>query len=107
MIKCRKRRNFMESETLFYKKRPLVRCKDDVFYGNVSESCVVFMHIDSRSDDDFKIPNKVSVGLIPTLAASKGNYFKPKKFSEKSSFFEALDLASAWLDRVESQKRGE
>lgn len=97
----------MESETLFYKKRPLVRCKDDMFYGRVSESHVVLIHVDSKSDDDFKVPNKLSVGLIPTLAASKGNYFKPKKFSEKSSFFEALDLASAWLDRVESPKRGE
>lgn len=89
----------METEILNYKGRNLVRCKDDLFYGNVSESKITFLHIDSRNQDNFQTPNKVSVGLVGTLAASRGNIFKPFKFSIKDSLFEALDLACAWLDR--------
>lgn len=89
----------METEILNYKGRHLVRCKDDLFYGNVSEPKITFLHIDSRNQDNFQTPNKVSVGLVGTLAASHGNIFKPFKFSVKDNLFEALDLACAWLDR--------
>lgn len=90
----------METEAILnYKGRRLVRCKDDFFYGNVLEPKIAFLHIDSRSEDNFKTPNKVSVGLVSTLAASHGSIFKPFKFSVKDSFFKALDLAAAWLER--------
>ena len=93
----------MESETILnYKGRRLVRCKDDLFYGSVSEPKIAFLHIDSRNEDDFKTPNKVSVGLVGTIAASRGSVFRPFKFSVKDSLYEALDLASAWLDRQSS-----
>ena len=89
----------METEAILsYKGRRLVRCKDDFFYGNVLEPKIVFLHIDSRSEDNFKMPNKVSVGLVGTLEVSN-DIFKPFKFSVKDSFFEALDLAAAWLER--------
>lgn len=89
----------MSADVLSYKGRRLVRCGDDMFYGNVSEPRVVFMHVDSRSDDKFRIPTKVSVGLVGTLAAAHGVVFKPFKFGIRDSLFEALDLACAWLDR--------
>ena len=94
----------VETEAILnYKGRRLVRCKEDFFYGNISEPSIAFLHIDSRSEENFK-PNKVSVGLVGTLSASRGNVFKPFKFSVKDSLFEALDLASVWLDRQSSQK---
>lgn len=92
----------MDSKFLSYRGRPLVRCGDEIFYGKSSELQIVFMHIDSKSEDN--IPDKVSVGLINSMAAFKGHFFKPLKYSVKSSLFEALDLASAWLDRMEISK---
>jgi hypothetical protein len=96
----------METEAILnYKGRCLVRCKDDFFYGNVLEPKIAFLHIDSRSENNFKTPNKVSVGLVGTIAASRGSIFKPFKFSVKDSFFAALDLASAWLERQSSSNQ--
>ena len=60
----------MESETILnYKGRRLVRCKDDLFYGNILDPKIALLHIDSRNEDNFKTPNKVSVGLVGTIAA--------------------------------------
>ncbi|MBO6126859.1 MAG: hypothetical protein J6P21_02535 [Clostridia bacterium] len=96
----------MESEMILnYKGRRLVRCKDDLFYGNVSEPKIAFLHIDSKIEDNFKTHNKVSVGLVGTIAASRGSVFRPFKFSVKDSLYEALDLASAWLDRQSSSNQ--
>ena len=93
----------MKSEILTYKGRPLVRCKDEFYYGDILKSHVIFIKIDSRMNDASNLPNKLSIGLINSSSAFHGNIFNPAKFSQKSSLFEALDLGSAWLDRVESK----
>ncbi len=88
----------MGFDFLRYKGRPLVRCKDQIFYGNPSNPQVILIHIDSENEG---IPVRLSVGLIDTSNAKKGNIFNPIKYSMKDSLFECIDLASAWLDRTE------
>jgi hypothetical protein len=88
----------MGFDFLKYKGRPLIRCKDQIFYGDPSNSQVTLIHVDSEDDG---IPNKLSVGLISSASAKKGNIFNPVKYSMKDSLFECIDLASAWLDRAE------
>ena len=83
---------------LKYRGKPLVRCKDQIFYGDPSNPQVILIHIDSESEG---IPDRLSVGLIDTVSAKKGNIFNPIKYSIKDSLFECIDLASAWLDRAE------
>ena len=89
----------MDSGFFNYKGRPLARCKDRIFYGDPSNSKIIFIHIDEFSDGN-GIPIKLSIGLVNSLAASTGSIFKPIKYSVKNSLFESLDLASAWLDRA-------
>lgn len=93
----------MSSDFLIYKGRPLVRCKKQIFYGSPSNSQIALINIDS--EDSMHIPNKLSVGLVNSFAASKGSIFKPIKYSIKNSLFESLDLASVWLERSENDKK--
>jgi len=93
----------MSSGFLSYKGRPLVRCKNQIFYGTPSNPQIVLISIDS--EDDAHIPAKLSVGLVNSFAASKGSIFKPSKYSVKNSLFESLDLASAWLERSENDNK--
>lgn len=95
----------MENKFLVYRGRPLVRCKDQIFYGDPSKSQIILIHVDSESTSSPSVPDKLSIGLFNSLAAFKGHIFKPLKYSVKNSLFESLDLASAWLDRVESSQR--
>lgn len=88
----------MGFDFLRYKGRPLVRCKDQIFYGDPSNSQVILIHIDSENEG---VPSKLSIGLINTASAKKGNIFNPIRYSMKDSLFECIDLASAWLDRAE------
>ena len=88
----------MGFDFLKYKGRPLVRCKDQIFYGDPSNPQVILIHIDFEKEG---LPVKLSVGLINTASAKKGNIFNPIKYSMKDSLFECIDLASAWLDRAE------
>ena len=34
---------------LTYKGRPLVRCKNDIYYGSLSDPYVIFMQVDRKS----------------------------------------------------------
>ena len=92
-------------DCLFYKKRPLVRSGDVIFYGSVSGSHVVKIDIKSKKFiGKLEIPNTLDVQLVNSAAAVRGNIFRNVKFSEKNSIYEALDLGCAWLERLESLK---
>lgn len=87
------------NQFLEYKGRPLVRCGKTVYYGNMSDPCVVCLTILSENDfEDIKLSGKVLIQLISTDPD-----LKPKdkiiKKSEKEGLYNALDLGAVWLER--------
>ena len=82
------------SETFFtYKGRPLVRKGDNVYYGNMNDPYVIMMQIHSKKmDGDLEVADKISMQMIST------DLNVP---SEKQGWFQALDVASSWLDRMD------
>jgi len=84
-----------EEKKLIYKDKPLVRCGNLIYYGNLSEKYVSIIEIlDTKEENGVKIPSKLSVKLNKNYGELK---FKPVKKAERESLYVAIDLAEYWL----------
>ena len=85
---------------LIYKGKPLVRCKNTMYYGDITDKYITKIQIkDTKPLQDLEIANLVSVQLIstdPNLNLRK----KIIKTSEKDSLYLAIDIAEIWLSRA-------
>lgn len=90
----------MEQNFYTYKGYPLVRNKNTIYYGYMSDPFVIMMQIMStKNENGNEIADKVKVYKMSTDA----NADPLKAFvntAERDSLFEALDLAEAWLERA-------
>ena len=87
----------MAQEFMTYKGKPLVRSKNEIYYGDMAESHVVkFVILEADGNDE---PTKINVQLLKckTELADKDRIVKE---STKSSMFEALDVGFVWLERT-------
>ena len=89
-----------EKEFSTYKGRPLVRCGDEIYYGNMEEPYVIRMQIKSKKEQNgVEIADKVAIQLMAT-----DPYLSPRKqlvkSSEKKGLFLAMDIANIWLNRA-------
>ena len=89
-----------------YKGKPLVRCGDEIYYGNMDDEYVIHMIIKSKKTvGGVEVSDKVTVQLMATDPG-----LSPRrqlvKSSEKQGLFVAMDIGDAWLDRAlkESKK---
>ena len=82
-------------EFLEYKGRPLVRKDNDIYYGDLSDKYHVFMMImaEAPSSKGVDIPAMVMVQLLAKDSS------RPEKQAVSKSLTDALETASAWLDR--------
>ncbi|MBQ8724296.1 MAG: hypothetical protein IJY74_01320 [Oscillospiraceae bacterium] len=94
----------MQQEYLMYKGYPLVRSGNRIYYGYMSDPYVAQLDIMHKtSQNALEVADKVKVYQIST--DEKLNPLEAiVKTSERDSLFEALDLAHAWLERVEKGK---
>lgn len=82
-----------------YKGKPLVRCANTVYYGDPSEQYVAMLQIlSTKKTGDLSIADKVMVQILST-----DETLSPKdrliKKTEKPGLYEALNIASIWLER--------
>ena len=89
-----------------YKGKPLVRCGDELYYGNMDDEYVIHMIIKSKKTvGGVEVSDKVTVQLMATDPG-----LSPRrqlvKSSEKQGLFVAMDIGDAWLERAlkESKK---
>lgn len=90
----------VKSEFFLYKGKPLVRCGDVLYYGDMKDKYVIKMHIKSKQKQgDMEIADKVSVQLLSTDAD-----ISPRKAiiktSEKPNLYLAIDIADVWLHKA-------
>ena len=80
-----------------YKGRPLVRCGDEIYYGNMSEPYVIRLQVKSKNEvNGLQVSDKVTVQLLatdPDLSPRK----QLVKSSEKHGLFVAMDIADICL----------
>lgn len=88
-----------KSDFFTYKGYPLVRNKDTIYYGNMSDKYVVMMQILEKT----KIGSLDVASRIKIYQMATDEKLNPVeaivKQSEKNSLYEALDIAYVWLSR--------
>ena len=90
------------AETKFfqYKGKPLVRCGDTLYYGNMSDPFVIKMVLKSKQPSgDIELADKVSIQLIntdPNVSPRKAIV----KTSEKNGLYQAIDIGNVWLQKA-------
>ncbi len=90
---------------LTYKGRPLVRCGNEIYYGNPGDSHVVFIQIlSSEEKDGVQVANKVHVQLLSN-DASLGPAARIIKQGDRTGLYAALDIGYIWLERALSEKK--
>ena len=90
--------------SLNYKGRPLRRKENMVYYGSMSDSHIVLLQVlDAEPLEDISLAKRVSIQLQLTDSNVKTRDLVVKR-SEKNSFYEALDIASVWLERALSAR---
>ncbi len=88
-----------KDEFLMYKGKPLVRCGNTIYYGDLSEKCVVMMQVlTTKTVNGKEIADKISVQLLSTDEELRMKDRILKK-SEKQGLYTALDVGAVWLER--------
>ena len=89
---------------LTYKGRPLVRCKNQTYYGSMSDPFVVFMQIlSTKEENGVQMADRVHLALMST-DPEKPLAERMVRQSDKNGLFNALDISSLWLDKAVAQK---
>lgn len=89
---------------LTFKGRPLVRCDKTIYYGDMGDKYVAMLQILSEAKfKDELLPNRVSVQIWSTDDELRPRDRVVKK-TEKNNLYDALNIASIWLERQLSEK---
>ena len=90
-----------EKKFLTYKGFPLVRCGNTIYYGNMSDEMVANINIQhTREENGLTIADKLMVVLMRT-AKDINPQDMVVKTSNRTSLYDALDVANIWLSRAE------
>jgi arginyl-tRNA synthetase len=85
---------------LEYKGRPLRRKENIIYYGSMSDKYIIMLQVtESKAFEDLEMASKVHVQLQYTDPDLKSRDRVVKK-SDKTSLFEAMDVAAVWLERA-------
>lgn len=89
-----------KQKMVLYKGRPLVRSGNTIYYGDMADEYVAMLQVlDSADFEDIKLPRKVSVQVLSTDAELRPKD-RVKKKTEKNNLYDALNIASIWLERM-------
>lgn len=85
---------------LTYKGKPLVRNGNTIYYGDMSDKCVIMIQIlTTKKYNDLELADKVTIQLLSTDPE-----VRPKerilKRSEKHGLYNAMDIGAIWLQRA-------
>lgn len=89
-----------KQEGLIYKKHPLRRVGNMIYYGSMADPYIIFMQVkETRTEKDLAVATKVSVELQRTGPDLRSRDRVVKK-SEKDSLYAAMDVSAIWLERA-------
>ena len=87
-----------KAKFLSYKGKPLVRCGNTIYYGNMNEPYVILIQIkSSKKVKELDVADKVTVQLVRTDPTLRPKDSIVKK-ADKMNLFQAMDIGVVWLD---------
>jgi hypothetical protein len=82
-----------------YKGKPLVRCGDTIYYGDMRDPYVTKLDIKSKKNvNGLEVADKVVVRLMATDPNISPNKMI-ERTGERQGLYEALDMADYWLTK--------
>jgi len=95
-----------KDQYVIYRGKPLVREKNAICYGDMSDKYILFIIIISNTiiesgipGKTIEVPDKVLVQILST-DTSKPSHERMVKQFEKKGLFEAMDIGLIWLDKL-------
>lgn len=84
-----------------YKEKPLVRNGNTLYYGDMNDPYVVMLQINStrKLENIDNAADKITVSLMATDPATPPQEIIVKS-TEKVGLYNAMDIASIWLERA-------
>jgi len=85
---------------LEYKGHPLRRKDNLIYYGSMTDKYIIMLQItETKELEDLNLATRIHVQLQYTDPDLKSRDRVVKK-SDKTSFYEAMDVAAVWLERA-------
>lgn len=95
-----KQKQSKKSEYLTYKDKLLLRCGDQIYYGNPKDKyIVVFRLMDNDKLEDLTISRKV----IIELKTNEGKASRLMRQAERDGLYKAFDIGFFWLEQALEQ----
>ena len=89
-----------KTKLLEYKGHPLRRKDNLIYYGSMADKYIVMLQVvETKPHEDLSLASRIVVQLQYTDPDLKSRDRVVKK-SEKTSLFEAIDVAAVWLERA-------
>ena len=90
---------------LTYKGKPLVRCKNDIYYGNLADPYVIFMQVlTSKEENGVRVADRIHVTLLST-DTTKSPIERMARQRDKYGLWSALEIGSIWLEKALGEKK--
>lgn len=85
---------------LTYRGKPLVRCGNMIYYGNMNDPFVILLQITSKKmQGEVEVSDRVLIQLLNTDPDCRPKERIVKK-SEKHGLYNAMDIGTIWLERA-------
>ncbi len=85
-----------KKKILTYKGKPLLKCGERIYYGNLDDKLILVLDIvESVDKDDIKTSSKVKIQLMDnTGELGEGQVYRK---AERDNLYKALDIGEWWL----------
>ena len=95
----------VEGKYLMYKGKPLVREKNVICYGDMSDKYVLFLMAltTKKTEDGKEIPDHILAQIISTDPKKSPSEKLEKQF-EKNGLYDAIDIGLIWLEKLNRKK---
>ncbi len=85
---------------LTYKGKPLVRCKNEIYYGNMTDPYVLYLQVlTTKVENDHEIADKIHLVLLST-DTKKNPQERIMRQTNKVGLYNALDIGGIWLEKA-------
>lgn len=86
-----------KQEQLMYNGKPLLRCGDQIYYGNPEDKYVVIFRLEDQDPlGDLQIAKRV----IIELKTNEGKRSHLIRQAEREGLYKALDIGIFWLEQA-------
>ncbi len=86
-----------DQKLLIYNGKPLVRCGNQIYYGNPEDKYVVIFRLEDQEPlEDLQIAKRVVI----ELKTNEGNRSQLIRQAERDGLYKAFDIGMFWLEQA-------